>query len=98
MAIAELDEALAIELLIELWLDDEGMLLLIAELLEEMSDSMLALLLVSPDDAWLDVDALSEPEPPLPPHALNSVSNIGMQSFVNGTLLSLSAQNIRDPG
>lgn len=68
------------------------MLLLIAELL----DTMLELLLVSPEDAWLDVGALSEPEPPLPPHALNNVSNAGMQSFVNGTHLGLSAQDIRD--
>ena len=70
------------------------MLLLIAELL----DTILELLLVPPEDAWLDVEALSEPEPPLPPHALNNVSSAGMQSFVNETQLRLSAHDIRDSG
>lgn len=54
MATAELDEALAIELaelLIELSLDEEGTLLLMAELLDEKLDSMLELLLVSVEDA-----------------------------------------------
>ncbi|HTF84666.1 MAG TPA: hypothetical protein VL987_08790 [Cellvibrio sp.] len=98
MATAELDEALAIELaelLIELSLDEEGTLLLMAELLDEKLDSMLELLLVSVEDAWLDVDALSAPEPLLPPHALNSDSNSGMQSVFKGAELDLPVHDIK---
>ncbi len=64
------------------------------ELLDEMLDSMLELLLVSVEDAWLDVDVLSEPEPLLPPHALNSDSNSGMQSAVKGAELDLPVHDI----
>ena len=65
------------------------MLLLMVELL----DGMLELLLVSAEDAWLDVDAL--PELPLPPQALNNVSNRGIQSVVNRTQLGFSVHDIR---
>lgn len=69
-----------------------------AELLDEKWDSMLELLLVSvsAEDAWLDVDALSEPEPPLPPQALNSDSNSGMQSIVKGAELDVPVHDIKD--
>ena len=64
------------------------------ELLDEMLDSMLELLLVSVEDAWLDVDVLSEPEPLQPPQALNSDSNSGMQSAVKGAELDLPVHDI----
>ena len=85
-------------LLGELWLDDEVTLLLMAELLDEKLDSVLELLLVSvsAEDAWLDVDVLSEPEPPLPPQALNSDNNSGMQSVVKGVELDVPVHDIKD--
>lgn len=91
MTIAELDEALAIELaelLIEL---EEGMLL------DGVLDSMLELLLVLTEDAWLDVDALSEPESLLPPHPLSSDSNSGMQSAVKEAEMDLPVHDIKIP-
>ena len=62
----------------------------------ELLDSMLELLLVSVEDAWLDVDALSEPEPLLPPQALNSDNNSGMQSVVKEAELNFPVHDIKD--
>ena len=57
----------------------------------ELLDSMLELLLVSVEDAWL-----SELEPLLPPQALNSDNNSGMQSVFKGAELDLPVHDIKD--